>query len=494
MKLLRQGLVALMLLAAGSAHAWPGSALSFNGTNQYISATIPALPYAYTISAWVYLRSGGTDSSYIGVLTGTNCGDSIELMIHSTNSSPTGPQYLELGRCGSFSGERSSQTVPLNQWVHIAVTASHLNTAVTYYVNGTYARTWNPGGANMYLGPNIHLADNVTRHFNGRLDEVQIWSRALSQAEIRTNMYRAPNLPDSNLVAYWPMVTDAGSIITPDASGHGHSGLLTTNRPLPTASVSTWPLSIGALGDNPYTNECHAGFTDPGAFVSNAPADLAAGFDFNLVLKCDRTISAWGGSAHGQTTVPSSATNAIAVAAGNGHALALRADGMIVDWGWSHAAVPATATNVVAISDGGMHSLALRADGSVVAWGDNSYGQVTVPSWATNVVAISAGLSYSLALRSDGTVVAWGDSSEGQTSVPSSATNVIALAAGHYHCLALRRNGTVVAWGQNFSGQTDVPSSATNVIAVAAGQYHSLALRSDGTVVVWGSWGASLIH
>ena len=486
-------IVCLGVLLAGTPSwvvAWPGMAQSFNGTNQYISATIPALPYNYTISAWVYIRSGGTDSNYIGVLTGTNCGSSIELMIHGTNSSSTGLQYLELGRCGSFSGELSSQTVPLKLWTHIAVVVGYLNTAVTYYVNGNVAHTWDPGGANMYLGPDIHLADNVTRHFNGRLDEVQIWNRALSQAEIRTNMYRAPKLPDSNLVAYWPMVMDAGNIFTPDGSGHGRAGLLSTNRPLPTISVSTWPLNIGVREGNPYTNECHAGFTDPGAFVSNAPADMAAGNSFNLVLKSDRTITGWGNNTYGQLDAPSTATNMVALAAGFNHALALRIDGALFSWGRDisgETEPPSSATNVVAISAGGAFSLALRADGTVVGWGDNSSGKAIPPSWATNVVAIAAGGSHSLALKSDGTIVTWGNNYYGQVNIPSSVTSdVVAIAAGYEFSMALKSNGTVVAWGYNEDGEANVPATATNVVGIAAGMYHGLALRKNGTVVAWG--------
>ena len=63
--------------------------------------------------------------------------------------------------------------------------------------------------------------------------------------------------------------------------------------------------------------------------------------------------------------------------------------------------VPASATNVVAIAAGGWHSLALKANGTIVAWGDNGYvpfgstttnqtasGQATVPPNLTNAVVV----------------------------------------------------------------------------------------------------------
>ena len=84
--------------------------------------------------------------------------------------------------------------------------------------------------------------------------------------------------------------------------------------------------------------------------------------------------------------------------------------------------VPAGLTNVVAIAGGQEHSLALRADGTVAAWGWNSYGQTTIPAGLTNVVAIAAGYNHSLALRADGAVVAWGRNYYGQTNIPAGLT------------------------------------------------------------------------
>jgi hypothetical protein len=206
--------------------------------------------------------------------------------------------------------------------------------------------------------------------------------------------------------------------------------------------------------------------------------------------------------------IPPSLTNAVAVAAGATHSLALRADGTVVAWGGYNAFgqtnIPPGLTNVVAIAAGGYdiffddvgHSLALRADGTVAAWGagqtgtGSSYyhqGQAVVPLGLVNVVAVAAGGMHSLALRADGTVVAWGYNDDGQTNVPGGLSNVVAVAAGWWHSLALRADGTVVAWGANEQGQTNVPGGLSNVVAVAGGGYHSLALRADGTVVAWGA-------
>jgi len=213
---------------------------------------------------------------------------------------------------------------------------------------------------------------------------------------------------------------------------------------------------------------------------------IAAGANHFLALRSDGTVVAWGSNASGQVNTPFLAVNVVAVAAGGNQSLALRSDGNVVVWGSIQQVLPA-ATNVVAVAAGSAHSLALRSDGSVVAWGSNSYGQTNVPASATNVVAVAAGDYHSIALRADGIVLAWGNNGSGQTNMPSNVANVVAVAAGSAHSLALRSDGSVVAWGNNSYGQTNVPASATNVVAVAAGNSHSLALRADGTVLAWGN-------
>lgn len=226
-------------------------------------------------------------------------------------------------------------------------------------------------------------------------------------------------------------------------------------------------------------------------------ADIAAGGAHSLALRRNGTVIAWGSSAEGQSTVPTSATNVASIAAGGGHSLAAQSNGVVIAWGsnaYGQTNTPPEATNVIAVAAGHHHSLALRADGSVVGWGAGRpgtsgfphFGQATVPGDATNVIAIAAGGYHSLALRADGTLVGWGLNNEGQLAFPGNATNLIAIAAGHGHNLALQRDGTLVAWGNNLYGSTTVPPEATNIVAIAAAGWHCLAQRADGRVFSWG--------
>lgn len=220
----------------------------------------------------------------------------------------------------------------------------------------------------------------------------------------------------------------------------------------------------------------------------------------------------YGGGDRGATNVViiggQQLTNAVAIAAGGLHSLALTADGTVVGWGANaqgeavgypsperhrggrvemggrplEGIMEVAAGRATAYS----FSLALRSNGTIVAWGEGSRGETAVPAGLTNVTAVSAGSLQGLALKADGTVVSWGWGKP----PPPGLSNVVAIsAAGQFgRNLALTGDGHVVDWPVHASGVYDsqVPEGLSNVVAVSAGWNHSLALRSDGTVVGWG--------
>ena len=96
-----------------------------------------------------------------------------------------------------------------------------------------------------------------------------------------------------------------------------------------------------------------------------------------------------------------------------------RADNVVTVWGddsWGQTNVPVDLTNAVAVASGGQHCLALRRDGTVAAWGRNDFGQCNVPAGLSNVVMVSAGDIFSTALKADGTLVNWVASAAALTS------------------------------------------------------------------------------
>ena len=250
-------ITSIILISVSPAQAGPGNALAFNPNTagQCVTATIPALANNYTITAWVNLVAGGDyDTLRVGVLSATNCCGSVEVTIQNQSYENLNGQYLMLGRCGCFNGACSDNEVPLNEWVHLAVTVAS-NNLISYFINGAADISWDGTGNDLSLGPNITLADNTIRRFNGTLDEVQIWSRVLSQTEIQTNMNRAPNVADPTLAAYWSFNDGAGTTATNGATATGSAcdGTLVNS---PTWVLSTVPFvpdatTGGATGVGP---------------------------------------------------------------------------------------------------------------------------------------------------------------------------------------------------------------------------------------------------
>jgi hypothetical protein len=253
-----------------------------------------------------------------------------------------------------------------------------------------------------------------------------------------------------------------------------------------TGRVSVLNLSspVIAWGDN------SGGQTNVPGNVTNAVA-VAGGDYHSLALRHDGTLVAWGYNGDGQTTVPTNVLRFVSIAAGASHNLAIMENGSLVAWGrndYGQLNIPSTATNnVLAVAAGDAHSLALLGSGMVVAWGDNSLRQSSVPPGLNGVCAIAAGRADSLAILTNGTIVGWGFGDYGQTTPPGGLSNVVAIAAGYLHSAALLSNGTVIAWGDDTYGQTNVPVGLSNVIAIAAGDFHTLALRANGSVVGWGN-------
>jgi hypothetical protein len=189
----------------------------------------------------------------------------------------------------------------------------------------------------------------------------------------------------------------------------------------------------------------------------------------------------------GQTNVPPNATNVIALAAGNAHSLALRADGTVMAWGTNSSGqitIPSTATNVIAIAAGGSKSVALRADGSLVFWGSLSAGG----SATTNIHAVAAGDDGMVAVQgSDRRLVRFG--SYQQSTFPSGFMSadprgVLAVAAGSSHCLVLMDSGSILAFYgppvSHYDSRLTAPPWLKSPVALAAGDVFSLALVGEG--------------
>ncbi len=134
----------------------------------------------------------------------------------------------------------------------------------------------------------------------------------------------------------------------------------------------------------------------------------------------------------------------------------------IVAWGdnsLGQSEVPDGINDAIALATGDAHTLALRVDGTVVSWGDNRAGQTTVPAGLKEVTAISAWGTYSAALCADGTIVAWGGGRPPQT---------LATASDEYTRISVGPNGVNAIKGAYLDYVTGMTLGTTFTYSLAA--------------------------
>jgi alpha-tubulin suppressor-like RCC1 family protein len=129
---------------------------------------------------------------------------------------------------------------------------------------------------------------------------------------------------------------------------------------------------------------------------------------------------------------------------------------------------------------GGKHGCSVRSDATVVCWGANASGQATPPLWY--FAQVGAGEDHSCGVRMDGKVLCWGDNSSGQSTPPEGTFTQVS--PGTRHTCGVRSDGTVACWGGSGQGESTPPAGFFT--QVSAGAVHSCGVRTDGTISCWG--------
>ena len=156
-----------------------GSALSFNGTNAWVtvnSSTSLALTNGMTVEAWVNPTTLG--NAYRTVVFREQPGSEVYSLYANQSGNPQAP----LGEVyvNGFKDASASTGLATGSWAHLAETYD--GSSVRLYVNGTLVSTTAaPGSLASSTAPLRIGGNNIWgEYFSGLIDEVRVYNRALS--------------------------------------------------------------------------------------------------------------------------------------------------------------------------------------------------------------------------------------------------------------------------------------------------------------------------
>lgn len=182
------------------------AAYSFNGSTDYLHGNASTFPTGYrTVSLWFYSTSINTLATGMQVFGygGGQCGQS--WLMQMDNPTPATSFFTEntyevsVG-CNTWLtalpfGANGTPLSPNSNWQHWAITNSQ--TGIDFYINGNYAggittpiSGTGAAGKKFFMGAcpdttgTVAYQDAYLTHWNGLLDDIGIWNRALTQQEI----------------------------------------------------------------------------------------------------------------------------------------------------------------------------------------------------------------------------------------------------------------------------------------------------------------------
>ncbi|MDB6018444.1 MAG: Laminin sub domain 2 [Pedosphaera sp.] len=165
-----------------------GSALSFNGTNAYVAIS-NNLGGDFTISLWIKSTQifPQTDNTFAGTgLFWSDVGGTHNDFVLGGTRSATGINRLSFFTGNPDSSINGTKNIASGQWTHLAVVRHKATGERRLFVNGTVDA--DDSGSTNFLSGNtmVSIGGNTldSRYFLGQMDEVRVYNRALSDAEI----------------------------------------------------------------------------------------------------------------------------------------------------------------------------------------------------------------------------------------------------------------------------------------------------------------------
>lgn len=187
----------------------PSNCASFTAaSSMYAKNTAPSgisFTATYTCEAWIYLYSYQANAMVISQQS-TTTGSGWYFRITS------GQVTIAYGSTSTGTNIATYQSIPLNQWVHVAgVVSSVSGKTVALYINGTLAPSYAVASTATTLTQSGYLevgsygdsSGQGGQYFDGLLSEVRVWSTARTQSQIQSYMAINALGSESGLVALY---------------------------------------------------------------------------------------------------------------------------------------------------------------------------------------------------------------------------------------------------------------------------------------------------
>jgi hypothetical protein len=208
--------------------------LNFDGTNDYVDLGANVADNIRSIECWfkpttsitslsdaqglVYRWNGGSPSNQnnVGLFIGaSNIGDNGKV-VFQRNMNTTVYKVVS-----------DASTWTAGVWYHVAGVIDPVN-GMELYINGVKQQDTNSSSTASSSNNDIlaigRWGSSSNRYFNGSIDEVRVWDRAISQSEINTNKCDTINPSiQTNLKGYWRL-NDGIGLIANDLSGTPNNG------------------------------------------------------------------------------------------------------------------------------------------------------------------------------------------------------------------------------------------------------------------------------
>jgi hypothetical protein len=166
-----------------------GKALAFNGTSSWVTvADAPSLDLTsgMTLEAWVFPTATMTGWRTV-MMKEQPGGDTYYLSANSDRGQPATGVYAS----GAMRQLNGGTTIAVNAWSHLAATYDGVTQRL--YINGVQVASRAQSGPIATSTGALRIGGNSVwgEYFKGYIDEVKLYKRALSPAEIQADMLKA---------------------------------------------------------------------------------------------------------------------------------------------------------------------------------------------------------------------------------------------------------------------------------------------------------------